>query len=283
MIRAVAILLGMLLSFSCYARGPGAVRKTVEASMQVTGKVVIAPDGALRSYVLDNPEALPAEVRSLLELYLPACEFSVTTASGKQEEVTAKMSLQVLARQNGKGGSILTVNDSNFMDPDTPDPISVVDMSPPQYPMTALRLRLGLSGTVYVVLRLNPDGSVAEAHAEQVNMTVIGSESALASGRSILAKAALTKARQWRFTVSAAALAEGGPIDVRVPVDFKFEPKPLKNQSEYGKWQAYVPGPRAPIPWRPEAIASEGLGAMSAGGLYPLDSKIKLRSPPTGI
>jgi hypothetical protein len=168
MIRAVAILLGILLSFSCFARGPGAVRKTVEASMQVTGQVVIAPDGALRSYVLDNPEALPAEVRSLLELYLPACEFSVTTASGKPDEVTAKMSLQVLARQNGKGGSVLMVNDSNFMDPDTPDPISIVDMSPPQYPMTALRL--GLSGTVYVVLRLNPDGSVADTHAEQVNM-----------------------------------------------------------------------------------------------------------------
>ena len=278
--RIVLLLLGMLLSASTYAAGPGGVRKTVEASMQVTGEVVIAPDGTLRSYVLDKPEALPAEVKALLARYLPACEFNVVTASGKPEVVTAKMSLQVVVRQNETGGSTISVNGSQFQDPDTPKHIDTVDMTPPHFPMDAVRA--GMSGTVYVVLRLNPDGSVAEAHAEQVDMTVVASDNILRQGRNLLTKAALVKARQWRFKISPEALAEGGAINVRVPIDFTFVPKQVEESSVYGKWRGYVPGPYRPIPWRPEAVADRGLGALLAGALYPLDTRIKLRNTPGG-
>lgn len=274
------LLLGMQLSAFACAAGPGGVRKTVEASMRVTGEVVIAPDGTLHSYALDKPEALPAEVKTLLARYLPACEFSVVTASGKPETVTAKMSLQVLARQDGAGGTTISVNGSQFQDPDTPEYIEAVDMAPPYFPMDAART--GMSGTVYVILRLNPDGSVAEAHAEQVDMTVVASDNALRQGRNLLAKAALAKAREWRFKISPGKLAEGGDIDVRVPVDFAFVPKQGGESNGYGKWRGYVPGPHKPIPWRTETVADQGLGALPPGGLYPLDPKIKLRAPPGG-
>ena len=59
MIRAVAMLLGLLLSFSCCAGGPGAVRKTIEASMRVTGWVSIAADGSMTKLELDEKEKLP--------------------------------------------------------------------------------------------------------------------------------------------------------------------------------------------------------------------------------
>lgn len=275
-------LLALAASFSAHAAGPGAIRKTVEASMQVRGQVVIAPDGTLQSYTLEKPEALPEEVKSLLARYLPACEFSVATASGKPGTVTSNMSLQILARPNQQGSMTISVNGSQFMDPKTPVYVKSVSMEPPRYPIRAAEA--GLSGTVYLVLRLNPDGSVAQAHAEQVNMSVIASGDVLRQGRDMLSKAALVKAREWRFEVTAARLAADGTIDVRVPVDFKLGPVP-KDRSDgpvYGKWQAYVPGPYASIPWRSEPSDSRALGALAGGGLYPVDSAIKLRKDPSG-
>ena len=276
----IALVLAMLVALPALAAGPGGVRKKVEASMQVTGQVVIAPGGELQSYTLDRPELLPEAVKSLLAKYLPACEFSVVTASGKPETVISNMSLQVLARQNSEGGSTLSVNASRFADPDAPETIKARDMAPPNYPMDAGRM--GFSGTVYVVLRLNPDGTVAQAHAEQVNMTVVASDNALRIGRRLLEKAALVKARDWRFEIMPARLAETGPVDVRVPVDFSLRPERPGSESKYGQWQGYVPGPYAAIPWRPQEAEAEGLGALAAGGLYPLESRIKLKNPPAG-
>jgi hypothetical protein len=108
----LSVLLAVAASFPVHAAGLGAVRKTVEATMQVRGQVVIAPDGTLQSYTLEKPEALPDEVESLLARYLPACEFSVATASGKPGTVTSNMSLQILARQNEQGGMTISVNGS---------------------------------------------------------------------------------------------------------------------------------------------------------------------------
>lgn len=276
----VALVLAMLVALPVLAAGPGGVRKKVEASMQVTGQVVIAPSGELQSYTLDRPELLPVEVKSLLAKYLPACEFSVVTASGKPGTVISKMSLQLLARQNSEGGFILSVNASRFADPETPEAIKALDMAPPNYPMDAARM--GFSGTVYVVLRLNPDGTVAQAHAEQVNMTVVASDNVLRMGRRLLEKAALVRARDWRFEIMPTRLAEAGPVDVRVPIDFKFRPEHPGSQSGYGQWQDYIPGPYAAIPWRPQEAEEQGLGALAAGGLYPLESRIKLKNPPAG-
>jgi hypothetical protein len=276
-------LLALTASLPVYAAGVGAVRKTVEATMQVRGQVVIAADGTLQSYTLEKPEALPEEVKSLLARYLPACEFAVSTASGKPGTVTSNMSLQILARQNEQGSMTISVNGSQFMDPRTPEYIKKMSMEPPRYPMSAAQA--GFSGTVYLVLRLNPDGSVAEAHAEQVNMSVVASDDVLRVGRNILSKAALVKARQWRFQVTAARLAEEGPIDVRVPIDFKLGrvPKDEANGPVYGKWQVYVPGPYASIPWRPAVSDSRALGALAGGALYPVDSGIKLKKDPAEI
>ena len=44
------MLAALAFSFSVQAAGPRAVRKTVEASMQVKGQVVIAADGTGRPY-----------------------------------------------------------------------------------------------------------------------------------------------------------------------------------------------------------------------------------------
>lgn len=275
--RILAGLLGVMLSFSAGAGNERAVRKTIEASMLVTGEVVIAIDGKLQSYTIDKQEALPAEVSRLLSRYLPNCIFDVVTASGKPETVKAKMSLQLVARQTDHGSAVISVRDSIFMDPDTPDYIAPKNLAPPLYPLAAFQS--GITGTVYIVLRLNPDGTVAETHAEQVNMTVVGSEHDLQRARDMLAKASLKQAKRWTFEIAPARLAKPDPISVRVPVDYALFDHASKPVAPYGKWQWHVPGPYAPIPWEPRN-ASSGIGAMTPGRLYPLDSTIKLRDPP---
>lgn len=43
-----------LLSGAALAAGPGGVRKRIQASMLLTGTIVVAPDGSVRSYLIDK-------------------------------------------------------------------------------------------------------------------------------------------------------------------------------------------------------------------------------------
>lgn len=255
-----------------------AVRKTVEASMQVTGEITIAPDGSVKSYHIEKYEALPADVKRLLDLYVPKWSFVPIVRKGQPVTMQAKMGIQVVARPAKEGAGVeVLIRDTVFEDPNAPVTVVARKLAPPTYPMDAAGA--GVSGTVYVVLRLNPDGTVAEVHAEQVNMTVVASENELRQWRDRLAKVAVNKAKRWTFEVLPGQLAKRGPISVRVPVDFTLS---RADSVKYGKWQAYVPGPYAPIPWDQERTASTGVGAMTPGRLYSLDSPIKLVSPSTG-
>lgn len=270
-------------AFAALAAGPSAVRKTVEASMQVTGEVVVAPGGSVLSYTLDRADALAPEAKMLLEKYVPAWQLEVTRDDGRplQSPIAVRMNVQLVARATGVDDQLgIVIEDTAFWDPKAPDFIKGKDLPPPQYPGSAARS--GVSGVVYVVLRLEPDGTVAQVHAERVDMTVIASEKQLQQYRAMLAKAALDKARAWTFHVSPKQLETPGPISVRVPVEFaiSMSRKP-DEKSEYGKWRAYVPGPYAPIPWR-KRTADSGIGAMAPGQVFPLDAPIKLRGAPTG-
>jgi len=275
--RILVGLLGVALALPASAGNSArAVRKTVEASMQVTGEVVIAPDGELQSYTIDGQEKLSADVNKLLARYLPSCVFDVVTASGKPETVKAKMSLQLIVRQTDDGGATMSVGDGVFTDPDMPRYVTARKLAPPTYPMSAWQS--GMTGIVYVDLRLNLDGTVAEAHAERVDMTVVGSENELELARSTLAKAALAKAKSWTFEIAPQQLAMPGPVSVRVPVQYSLWDRLTKPAPKYGVWQQYVPGPYAPIPWQ-QRSANSGIGAMAPGQLYPLDETIRLRNP----
>lgn len=278
MIRAAAMLLGVLLSFSCYAGGPGAVRKTIEASMRVTGEIVVTHEGKVASYVLDQADTMPEEAKRLLGRFVPQAEFEVRNASGKPGSTTLKMSVQLLAQPLPEGGAVIKVADTYFYPADK-DPssaavhgIAALQMKPPSYPMNAAAARV--SGVVYVILRINPDGSVGDAHAERVDMQVIAGERELELWRGVLAKSALAASKKWTFTLSPERLAMPGNINVRVPVSYlmwgRAEPKD-------GQWQSYVPGSYHPVPWE-RNIAEEGIGAMAPGQLYPIGGGVQMRN-----
>ena len=271
-----------LCAFAASASRHDTVRKQVEASMLVTGELVVAPDGAVKSYTLDRADALPPGTGELFAQLFPDWELEVARADGSplQAPAAVKMSVQLVARPTGVDDERrIMIQDTAFWDPKAP--VQVLrkgELTPPKYPPIAYRS--GMSGIVYVVLRLNPDGTVAETHVERVDMTVLSDERQLRKFREVLAEAAVGTAKQWTFSIAPERHAKPEPIGVRVPVEFLLSRKQVA-QSEYGKWHVYVPGPYAPIPWQ-NRTADGGIGAMVPGQVYPLDAPIKPRGSPTG-
>lgn len=285
------ILLFTLLGLCAFAASAGrydTMRKQVEASMLVTGELVVAPDGAVKSYSIDRADALPTETRELIAEVIPAWELDVKKADGSplHSPTTVRMSVQLLARPIvGVDDQLrVTIQGAAFRDPNAPVDVQAKGkLTPPEYPMSAVRS--GMTGTVYVALRLNSDGTVAETHVERVDMTVVSDEKTLLKFSKALAKAAVGAAKQWTFNIAPERLAHPEPVEVRVPIDFLMAGK--TSTTEYGRWHAYVPGLYAPLPWRNRTAdggdAERGIGAMVPGQFYPTDAAIKLRDSPKGI
>jgi hypothetical protein len=286
--RILQIALLWVCAFAALAAGPAAVRKTVEASMQVTGELVVAPDGSVMSYTLDRAEALAPEARAMLEKYVPDWELQVARTDGRplQAPVPVRMSVQLVARPTGDDDRLrIMIQDTAFWDPKAPVMVQgKEELAPPRYPEPAVRA--GASGIVYVVLRLNADGTVAESHAERVDMTVLAGERSLRKFREMLAKATLRTAEKWTFSLSPEQLAKPGPIAVRVPVAFALTGHKPTPKADYGQWRAYVPGPYAPIPWQNNTAEGGsndgGIGAMVPGQIYSMDAPIRLRGSAMG-
>ncbi|MDQ3286681.1 MAG: energy transducer TonB [Pseudomonadota bacterium] len=284
------ILLFTLLALCAFAALAGRYDKQLEASMLVTGELVVAPDGTVKSYKLDRADALPPEPRKLLEEAIPGWELDVEKSDGSplQSPTTVKMSVQLLARPvTGADNEFrITIQDTTFRDPKEPVQVEAKgELTPPKYPMSAAQS--GVSGIVYVVLRLNSDGTVAQAHVEQINMTVLTNERTLRRFSKVLSEAAVGAAQQWTFNIAPERLANPEPVGVRVPVEFLMTGK--TPEVEYGRWHAYVPGPYAPIPWRnltgdsgDSGGVEGGIGAMVPGQVYSMDASIRLRDSPAG-
>ncbi|TAL97570.1 MAG: energy transducer TonB [Rhodanobacter sp.] len=87
----------LLLSGAALAAGPRAVRERVQASMLVTGSITVAPDGGMKSYVLDHPEQLPAPVVTLIAQNAPRWRFQPVIRDRVAVSAKAPMSLRIVA------------------------------------------------------------------------------------------------------------------------------------------------------------------------------------------
>jgi hypothetical protein len=288
--RILLLTLLALCAFAASAARYDNVRQQVEASMLVTGELVVAPDGAVKSYKLDRADELPPDTLALLAELVPTWQLDVKKADGSplQAPAMVKMSVQLLARPiPGVDDQFrVTVGDTAFQDPKAAVEIKANgELTPPKYPVHAWRS--GMTGIVYFVARLNPDGTVAETHVERVDMTVLADERTLRRFSKVLAEAAVGAAKQWTFNIAPELLAKPEPIGVRVPVAFMLTGSNRTPKAEYGRWRAYVPGRYAPIPWRNRSTADggdveSGIGAMVPGQVYSTDAPIKLRNSPAG-
>lgn len=275
-----------LFAASAFAQSPGEIRKQAEASMLVTGNVLIEPDGSVSGWEIDQKEKLPPYVVGLVDGSASAWKFEPVVIDGKPRKAKARMSLRVVLNQLDSGDYRLAIRNGYFgqnaMTSEErratmlTDRVRSLDMRPPGFPMQASEK--GVQGTVYLVLRINRQGTVEDVLAEQVNLKATGSAREMRRMRSILAAPAVAAARRWVFQVPTTGEEAGKEYwSVRVPVKYAFTDV---READYGQWEAYMPGPKQEIPWlQDDPDAAQGPDAMIAGGVYMVGEGMKLLTP----
>lgn len=272
----------VVLSFAAFAagKGPGAVRKQAEASLLVTGTIAIEADGSVTAVDLDSPEKLPQGIAAFVGSSAANWRFEpILDDGGKPAAVRTKMSVRLVGKSAGKGQMTVSIRGAEFGDyqarPEA-ERITGSKMTPPGYPESAAQV--GAQGTVYLLVRVAPDGSVSEVATEQVNLRIIASEPQMNLFRNQFARTATAAARRWTFKPPTQGKdAQQTQWVVRVPVDFTF-----RDKREYGQWEAYVPGPRERIAWAQQDDPAFSPDALPDGGIYLAGSKgPKLLTPLT--
>jgi hypothetical protein len=263
------------------------VRKSVQAAMLVSGTISVASDGSVAQYTLDHPEELPPAVTRLLAQAVPAWRFKPVVMDGKPVIANAPMNLRVVAKSLGDGNYSVSVAGAWFgshtsdHSEASEETITYKSRVQPVYPSAASES--GVSGTVYVLLKVGRDGKVADAAAEQVDLRVIASDSQLAEWRRVLANTALRALKQDTFNPPKV----GNDVNrsywvARIPVDFSLvgPAAPAAVQGEvYGQWRPYLPGPVQTPTWASGHALPGSADAVPEGGAMLTDTSLNLLTP----
>jgi 1-deoxy-D-xylulose 5-phosphate reductoisomerase len=260
------------------AAAPDAASKRVQASMLVNGMIEVAPDGSVAQYALDHPEKLPPAVKGLLAKAIPTWKFEPVAVDGKPMIAKAAMSLRIVAKPLGDGNYSIAVAATHFGDRNNDQAIKSVQRRPPAYPPATIRERV--TGTVYLALRVDAAGKVADAAAEQVDLGEIGSDPQMKQWRDRLAWVSVATARRWTF--SPATDAASPYRVVRVPVTFNLRVNGYSTRVGYGQWNVYVPGPVQLIPWLDNKLMSGGVDALPDGDIDQVGHGLRLLTPIKG-
>lgn len=255
---------GCLLAGAALAGGPSAEQKQVEASMVVTGSIGVTPQGTVHAYTIDHPEKLPPLIVDLIGKSIPGWTFQPVLRDGKPVAAKADMSLRLVARPTGDGKFQIAVRSAWFGGPG--EGIKELKVYAPPYPRQALRGRV--EGTVYLALRVDRAGKVADVTAEQVNLRVIAGDDEMKHWRDEFARATVAAARDWTFTPADASDSKLYR-DVRIPVAYQLVNGPIAKKPVYGQWETYVPGPLEPVPWADQdRMLTGGVDALPGDGVY---------------
>ncbi|MBB6189574.1 energy transducer TonB [Rhodanobacter sp. MP7CTX1] len=278
----------LLLAGTALASSLKDVRERVQASMLVTGSILVAPDGSVRSYTIDHAEKLPPVVAGLIDNGTKSWIFTPVLIDGQPVAARASMSLRVVAKPDGKDDYTISVAGAQFGedkkdkgDDSEPGETITYDTHPsPHYPPSAVSA--GVWGTVYMRLLINRQGRVEDAIAEQVNMGVVASDRELDKWRNVLADASLRTAKGWTFHIPTIGReATKDHWEARVPVSYSIDGRTPRER--YGKWDPYVPGPEQAVPWQQKSEESSGAAdAIADGGLYQIGSGLQLTTPLNG-
>lgn len=270
-----------LCSAMAFANGPGGVRKQVESSLVVKGTVDIDADGRVLGYALDRADKLAPAVKQLLAGAVPHWRFEPVQLDPDTDRGRAPMSVRLVAQKLEDGDYRIEVRGAQFGSHKRGHMIESVSMPPPRYPMPAARA--GIGGTVYLVALVGADGRVIEAAPEQVNLRVIAGENEMQAWRRLFAQAAVAGAKQWTFQPPVAGPdVRAGRWAVRVPIDFVMGDDESAPPPSAFEWQAYVPGPRMPLPWAREAESaqeSRNGDALASGSVHMPGRGLRLITP----
>lgn len=279
MLRILLTLLLAAVASSAQAKPSAGTDVAIEASMLVSGSLIIERDGTVSSHEIDDADKVPDYVLAHIARAAPRWRFEPVAVDGKIVRAQARMTLRMLATPLGDGDLAVSLASATFGEryPTGSDYLSRLRMRPPEYP--GLALQLGASGTAYLMLKIGRDGRVADAVVEQVNLRVTGDAATMDALRKRMAEASMKAARRWTFTPPTTGRQTGDPWwSVRVPVDFTMVGIDRREEDAYGRWVAYVPGPRQVVPWD-TGEDSLGNDAIAAGSLQQSGTGYRLVTP----
>lgn len=290
--RLLWLLFCLMCSGGVLARGGvDAVRKQVEASMLVTGSIVVAQDGSVSSYTLDQQDKLPPIVLKVIGESLPHWKFDIDISDFQEYMrisqaglLKTRMNLRLVAIPVDDKNLSVSITEASFGksasgQTASADTMSEKDVVKPRYPPRSLQD--GVTGTVYVEARIGRDGKVVDLIARQVNLRVLANENDMAIFRNDLAKAALEAVKQWTFNVPTSGSEAAQPyLYAIIPINFCQRDCDVLELN--GKWTGYVPGPSMPIPWHDGDKATSGSSdAIPSGVVFQSDHRLKLLTPPS--
>lgn len=261
------------------AQGIGASRRQIEVSMAVTGEITVSEHGSVLEHTLDKMDALPPGVAAFLQRQIPAWEFKPLQHDGAPVRARNKMRVLLVAEKQDDGSFKMRVQAASFSAFRTAEGSSSDNgrMMPPRYP--SAMARAGASGSVYLILKVGRDGRVEEAIAEQVNLRVLAPAPEMTRMRKSFAASALEAAHGWSFTPP--SQVESGAAaywTMRVPVDYT-----MGTEVKYGRWVAYVPGPRTTADWVDAELTKGSPEALESGMVGILDQQaLRLLTPLAG-
>ncbi|MGC1550200.1 MAG: energy transducer TonB [Rhodanobacter sp.] len=278
-------LLGTCMALLCCMAGAedlSAVRNQTEASMLLTGTIVVAPDGSVSSYSIDHPEKVVDVVKPLLEKSITRWKFLPVMEGNKPVAAQAEMSLRIIATRLDDGNYAMAIRGVHFGQ-SAPGEVPSFEQKPkPRYPMNALQSRV--SGTVYLLARVDRHGQVEDAATEQVNLHVVAREKQMEHWRQVLADASLNAVKNATFHIpTSGALANADSWVVRIPISFNLVERGVSVPDTYGHWQSYIPGPKQKLPgFDKQDTASNNSDAIPDNGLFLADQSLQLVTPLSG-
>ncbi|MFT4179319.1 MAG: hypothetical protein QM612_07630 [Thermomonas sp.] len=270
----------MLVSVSAQAGDKPAVGAVGESLMtlRVDGELTIGTEGQVLEYKLrTQPNQL---IRDMLAKDIPTWQLVPVLQGGRPVKARTPMRITLAATEVAGGYEVridnvvfapLTRQDYDeaqaaeraaFENGETittadepasaPAFITSRKMQPPSYP-TGL-LYAGVEGIVLLILRLNPDGTVAEAFAAQSSLLNIkGRPTILDKARALLEKESLRAAQKWTFDIEThnPSALSNKDMTLRIPVDYRLSDSGKKDTAPEiaGTWRHEFRGPNLTAPW----------------------------------
>ncbi len=127
---------------------------------------------------------------------------------------------------------------------------------------------MGATGELTLLVQIGRDGLVKEVAVEQVNLRVLMPEPQMRRVRDLFARSSIDAAKRWEFDPPTTGdRADDATWTVRVPVNYLHH---QERGERYGKWQAYVPGPKSPARWnyKGKGTAADNGDLLAEGGVY---------------
>jgi len=267
---------GIVFSTAVLAAGPR--DESVRASMLVTGTIQEAPDGGVATYAIDHPERLPSAVRSLLANAIPNWKFDPLKVEGNTVASRVPIAVRVVATTMDGDKVRLEIEGVHFGPPDHHPGIAVVKQEKPVYPPAAEHALV--HGTVYLAMRVDPAGKVADVAVQQVDMGVVGRDAELNHWRELLGRVSKEAASRWLFTPASSAAAPYRIVRVSITFGLRSLATGGSTKPAYGHWNVYEPGPVRPVPWLDDQQATGGVDALPDGDIDLVGHGLRMQAKP---